>query len=189
MIGRSQAAPREISPEEWKQHQKMFRVSWGELIGRAAAGRDIAVSYRDFKVGCSVLIWDAVKKTYRKDQSGNLKPEENHEERGDRKRCAERNVIRRAVNGSGDLVVGFVVLSSKTVTELGHPERAVLHSCKDCRCLMRELIAEDKLRPESIALFVNDRYLISRGELVTETMTVGQLLEAYLADGDCENGS
>ena len=179
------SAPREVPPEEWKQHGKQLRIDWGEMVSMATEGRNQAISYRDFKVGCSVLIWDANKREYRKDKAGNYKPKKDDSERGERKRCAERNVIRRAVNGSGDLIVALVIVSSETFTEFGQPERAVLHSCKDCRCLMRELVAQGVLHSQSIVLSVNDRYLVSKGQLVTEKMTVGKLLSHYPDDGDC----
>ncbi len=144
-----------------EDHLKYYQSVRDELVERARLARDtMARSYRDFKVGCSVLVWTG--KEYVIHSAGNDTPERVVPPRqGKEKRCAERQALELALvePKEGQIVVAIVTFSKELATNPDDPRHYhdVLHPCPDCRQLLRELQAQGKITDETVMNNVHDR--------------------------------
>ncbi|MDO8626668.1 MAG: hypothetical protein Q7K39_04450 [Candidatus Magasanikbacteria bacterium] len=126
------------SPSE---RRALFEEGRFDLANRARAQMTRGVSYREFKVGCSVLAWHPTEGPILYD-AYNFKPVKK-EEKGEAKRCAERNAIRFAEQDGCVKIIAIVTASrEKSVSE--KYDHDVLHPCEECRSLFRTVPAIDQ---------------------------------------------
>ena len=167
-----------ITPEKWKEALSFYHEHKNELVQAAIFNRKNAVSYRGFKVGCAVAgIGPRMRDgEYGVWQGYNFKPQPGFVE-GENKRCAERNVLDGAQT---DLKAVFAITTVSKESSTGDPTHGcdVLHPCKDCRVMFKDLIKKGFLREDTIVLSAND----SKKEIVTEEKTLKELLDLYQDD-------
>ncbi|MFA6301160.1 MAG: cytidine deaminase [Candidatus Paceibacterota bacterium] len=167
-----------ITPEKWQEAMNFYHQRKNELIGAAALNRDNAFSYRGFKVGCAVAGMGpkAKDEEYIVWQAGNFKLQPGHVE-GKEKRCAERNALDSAQT---ELKTVFAIATVSKESSTSDPTKAhdVLHPCKDCRQMFRELLKKGFLKDDTIILSAND----AQEKIITEETTLKKLLELYNDD-------
>lgn len=123
-----------------------------KLIQAARLQWEKGVSYRGFKVGCAVLAWQP-KEGWLVYGAHNFKPEK-RKESGKDKRCAERNALDAAQKDGCIKIAAIVTVSDQRSTgDDNRSPHGVLHSCKDCRDLFKELQSIDE---ETIVYNVHD---------------------------------
>lgn len=176
-----------VTPEMMEAALKYYREHHKYLEEAAATAREDAVSHRGCKVGCCLMAihpQGAKQGEYAIYTGYNVTPEPNLNRRGKDKRCAERNVLERAIGDGCKFVPALVTVSN--FVDTGDPSKAhdCLHPCKDCRDLLRELVDKGVLSRESMFCSANDAANGQDGKLTwrIEEMTVGQLLDLYHDD-------
>ncbi|MCX6762185.1 MAG: hypothetical protein NT093_00170 [Candidatus Moranbacteria bacterium] len=176
-----------ISPEEISEALEFYRQNRDALIRSAALCRDTAYSYREipFKVGCALLVVspDSPQGEYNVFQAHNFTPSKK-DRKGWEKRCAERNAVHAAIERNTKFIVAIVTVSKESDTGDGNKsENNVLHLCRECRDMLRELLKKGVLREESIICNVNDANdSNARRSLVIEERTAKEYLELYKDD-------
>lgn len=158
----------EINPERKAAGKEEYEKRINRMVLEAILKHIQAVSYRAFRVGCSVLADNPrVKGNYEVRSDHNFKPWENAEYGWD-KLCAENNATAMAIVHGAEYIPAIVVASHHK--EIGekpeddtHSQKA-LHSCRNCRNLFRELIEQGIMSDETIIRFVDD------GELIYEDL-------------------
>lgn len=169
-----------VTPEQWKEALRFYHEHKNDLIQAAIFNRRNAVSHRPkpFKVGCAASgIGPGMKNgEYVVWQGYNFKPHTGHV-KGEDKRCAERNVLEGA---QSDVKTVFAIATVSKETSTGDPTKGhdVLHPCKDCRMMYRDLLKQGFLREDTMILNAND----SREEIITEERTLKELLDLYKDD-------
>lgn len=159
------------------------------LVEWASMERWRGYSYRrpPFQVGCSVLAdlsaGPLFKDSGHQVYSGHNFTKEPAERKGPDKRCAERNAIEDALADGGFIIA--IVTSSMEVSTGGEENRSkdVLHPCRECRGMLRELRFRGILSGEAIVC--STRALSSRvfnPEFIAEERTVDELLSVYKDD-------
>lgn len=153
-----------------------FRQS---LISGAASARERGESWRSFKIGCSLLALGknldlAEPQLY---TSANYKPESGEHDWPSRK-CGEMSTVFEAIKDECRFIAVIVTVSSERSTlEHGTEFHDVVHPCKFCRELFRELINLGVMSTETIVLNVRDD---GKGAVLSnEEHTVGRILEIY----------
>ncbi len=133
----------DMSAPSSEARKEEFEHARFKLIQTAQLYWEKAVSYRDFKVGCAVLAWHP-NEGWVVYGAHNFKPEKK-EVRGEDKRCAERGALRMAEADGCTKIAAIVTVSDQRSTgdDEGTPH-GVLHSCKDCLELFRELPSIDE---------------------------------------------
>ena len=112
----------------------------------------------------------------------NYKPQP-RPERGREKRCAERNTIEGALANDCKAIVAIVTVSKEQTTGEGREVHDVLHPCRDCRDLLRDLIKQGKVRDDSMVLNARDVEKPDGSvEWITKEQTVRDLLNLYPGD-------
>jgi len=154
------------------------------LIREAQIARDeLALSYRDFKVGCAVV---SIKKSLegveeiKYHSAGNFTPEDK-KKMSEAKWCAERTSVHLALAEDGVFIPAIVTVSDRVDTGGGEDVHDVLHPCYDCRKLLRQLIGEKIMSPESKICCVNDK---DHDNLQVDERTVEELLRMYPNEDD-----
>lgn len=176
-----------ISPEEIAEALEFYRQNRDALIRSAALCRDKAHSYREipFKVGCALLAVcpDLPKGEYNVFQAYNFTPSKK-DRKGWEKRCAERNAVHAAIERNTKFIAALVTVSKESDTGDGNKsENDVLHLCRECRDMVRELHEKGILRDESMICNVNDANdSNARRSLVIEERTTKEYLELYKDD-------
>lgn len=167
-----------ITPEKWEGGLKFASAHIGPLITAAAFNRDNAISYREFKVGCAVvgIRPQMPNEEYVVWQGYNFKPQPGYQE-GKDERCAERNVL-DAAQSELKVICALATFSKESST--GDPTKAhdVLHPCKDCRAMFRQLLQIGFLREDTLIVNAND----SGKQIIFKEMTLKELLELYKDD-------
>ena len=121
-----------------EERRAEFEKMHFELLKAARLVWEKGVSYRGFKVGCAVLAWHP-KEGWLVYTAHNFKPVP-REERGEDKRCAERNALGAAQNDGCEKIVAIVTVSDqRSTSDDSDTPHGVLHACKDCRDLFKEL--------------------------------------------------
>lgn len=172
--------------KDMQVYLKFYENHRPKLIADAAATRDRAVSHRGFHVGCVVMTVDLRDQKYVYDSysAANFTPiKKEPPEKGPNKFCAERVALERALTDGAKLIPAMVSYSKETnvtrETKAGEPmiEHDVLHPCQDCRQLMRAMLAQGILRPDSKICSVNDAN--GAGETIIRERSVKSLLKLY----------
>ncbi len=160
-----------LTPE--KKDEELFAEFFPQLLAAATVARDDdAISYRNFKVGCSVLAIDAQGQTH-VFSAGNKK-----ELKNDAKYCAERGAIEQATAAGYTRIVGLITVSKETSTvrdnetAVEHPAE-VLHPCTVCRNLLH---LDPLVDGQTILVMHNDS---KENDPKEERTTVGKLLQSY----------
>lgn len=167
----------ELSPDFYEDDGKQV------LMRVAAFQRDHGLSHRNppFLVGCVLLFKQAFTGEYGIWQTHNRTPEPG-EKRGGEKWCAERSAVMAALNDGCDSIVAIVTVSKEVTTgDEVNKSPNVLHPCRECRDMMRELKKKGILRGESIIVNANDSKLVD-GKWAEEERTVDELLDLYQDD-------
>jgi cytidine deaminase len=169
-----------ITPEQWQEALRFYHERKNDLITAAAFNRENAYSWRNFKVGCAVagmgprtpdgeyVVW----------QGYNVKPAPGPTE-GEDKRCAERNELDAAQT---ELKAVFAITTVSKEADTGGEEmksHGVLHPCKECRLMFRDLLKKGFLKDDTMLLSVNDA---DPKNLKAQEMTMKELLELYKDD-------
>jgi hypothetical protein len=155
---------REPTAETIEKGRAEFINRVNDLTIRAIRRHLQAVSYRALRVGSSLLADNPrVAGGYETRSGHNFKPWE-HKEHGWDKLCAENNAMSDAIVNGAEYIPGIVVVShhkkiGEQPEDFTHGEK-VLHSCKNCRQLFRELIWQGIMSQETIIRFVDDGSLI-----------------------------
>ena len=84
------------------------------------------------------------------------------------------------------LIVAIVAVSSETSTGEQTKEHGVVHSCRDCRDKIREMIAKGILRGDSIICNVNDSKI--REQELAEEMKIAVRLKKLCEKGELSEG-
>jgi cytidine deaminase len=188
-LGPNPAEQREfkVTPEMVETALQYYRDHRKYLMEAAATAMKDAISHRNCNVGCCLMaIHPQVAKQgeYAIYTDHNVTPAPNLHRRGKDKRCAERNNLERAIDDGCRFIPAMVTVSN--FVDTGDPSKAhdVLHPCKDCRDLLRELVSQGILSRESMFCSAND---VTNGEggkpsWRIEEMTVGKLLDMYQDD-------
>lgn len=171
----------EVTPAYWNKAVELYRedmkgMRW--MTAAAAKSRDKATSYREFFVGASAM---GIEPNLPPEEpvlyhGGNFKPFD-QEQKGEEKRCAERNVL-DAARGQAKVIVVLVTVSKETHTDDPTKAHDVLHPCKDCRDMFRKYLAQGFMREDTILCSVND----AEKELKIEERTLKELLDLYADD-------
>ena len=154
-----------------------------ELVELAKQGRDSAISYRNFKVGCAVMAKSKDGRGYVMHNAGNLKFTPGSP-KGDDKRCAERNALDSILEEDVSEIMAIVTVSRETGVEAGeHPEHEALHPCGGCRNMLRDLVKQGVIKDSTIIYNVNDDAIPEADiDMIGEERTVGALLDEYKDD-------
>jgi len=178
---RAEAEMFEVTPAMWSDAVEFYRDHRNELIAAAAQARDKAVSYREvpFKVGAAVLAIEAGQEAgdYVVYQAANFKPEPKPVS-GREKRCAERNVL-DAAQTHATVVAALVTVSTELSTGDATKAHDALHPCRDCRDMLRQLLAEGFVRDDTVVCNANDA---DKKKTCYEERKLGDLLTLYEDD-------
>lgn len=175
---------RKPTPEEIERYVADYELKRDELIDAAAKDRDQAVSYRNFKVGASVLSRNPGQKTgeYSIYSGHNYKPKEEFQE-GVAKRCGEKQALEKALANLTEQVVAIVSVSDRISTGDSTRAHDALHPCSECRKMIRQMLKEGLISEQGIVCNVNDSRQGPDGKWAREERTVAELLNIY-ADAD-----
>ena len=171
----------DFTPEMMEEHLTYFWLHKSEFIAKAMTERDRGISHRTppFRVGCSAM---AVGPHH---QHGTYAMYWDHNETpvpaqriAENKRCAERKTVERVLINECDVIIVLITVSREKSTG-DEDEHDVLHPCRECRDMFRELLSYGILRPNSLLVNVNDA---DANSIVEKEMTVEELLKSYEDD-------
>lgn len=132
-----------LEPPTPEQRQAFFETARFNLVERARKQMERGVSYRDFKVGCSVLAWHPKDGLVIYD-AHNVKPFK-IKQKGADKLCAERNALNYATEEKCTKIIAIVTASREKNTGDDSPnQHDVLHPCPDCLELFNSLPSIDQ---------------------------------------------
>ena len=168
---------------DWERYLGSYdhRIRDITMIPKAIAARDeLAENHRGFFVGCALCVVEKREHDTEKVkfyEAANYRPVDKPVP-AEQKFCAERTAILSAnSNKKGRMfIIGIVTVSSEIDTGEGGPVHDVLHPCPQCRDVLRHMIKEGTLSPESRICNVNDKD--PEHKVISET-TVGKLLDKY----------
>lgn len=120
------------------EHLRMFDQMREHLIERARKVAEMASSYRDFKVGCAILVWRPEGQTtldhYSILTAANVKPRPDGP-----KACAEQTVVCYAMSNGWTRVIAMAVAGEPQADEKSGLTPPTLHPCWLCRTLLKSL--------------------------------------------------
>lgn len=170
----------EVTPERWQKAVEHYKIHKLDMVKAAVFSKRNAVSHRNppFKVGSSAMGIEPNQPDgeYAVYQGYNFTPTPGAR-KGAEKRCAERNVLDVAKNRA-KVVVALLTVSKEIHTGDATKSHGVLHPCKECRMMLRNLLQQGLLREDSIMCHAND----SSPKIVFEETTLKELLQRYSDD-------